>query len=379
MTLSEKIQHYRKSAGLSQEELAKSLLVSRQTISLWENGQTLPTIDNLIRLREIFGISLDEMLCSETVDTATKQSDPFCESYICDNNTEGSAKVKSAILTPALITISSLLILLSSIIAYGIYNRHSSHILDIFLILFSAIALTAIILYSLYMLYSLKDLQKDSSSLTELRIGEDTLAIEFKRGEGEALVSKASHTDASISAVGKKHVRIVCKNTSAYLKKESIPPSSKLWHFKSRKFSGKHLMLTVLTLTLLILAFGIADLILSAPLKRIERYSDIDIPKYSGISENDTKGLIGGIYIEYSADIFLDSMTASELEAAMDGSIKWKTYSESDTSTSVVPSVISYSGAEYFFHREYNSRKHVFLFYFEDENMMRVILLRNDT
>jgi len=47
---------------MSQEELGQQLLVSRQTVSLWENGQTLPTIDNLIRLREIFGVSLDEML-----------------------------------------------------------------------------------------------------------------------------------------------------------------------------------------------------------------------------------------------------------------------------------------------------------------------------
>ncbi|MBQ9759846.1 MAG: helix-turn-helix domain-containing protein [Clostridia bacterium] len=66
MTVGEKIQQYRKRAGLSQEELGRQLLVSRQTISLWENGQTLPTLDNLIRLREIFGTSIDEMLCEET-------------------------------------------------------------------------------------------------------------------------------------------------------------------------------------------------------------------------------------------------------------------------------------------------------------------------
>ena len=65
MTLGEKIQNYRKRDGLSQEELARLLLVSRQTVSLWETGQTYPTIDNLIRLREIFGISIDEMLVDE--------------------------------------------------------------------------------------------------------------------------------------------------------------------------------------------------------------------------------------------------------------------------------------------------------------------------
>lgn len=62
MTAGEKINFYRKKLGLSQEELGQKLLVSRQTISLWEKGQTVPTIDNLIRLKEIFGVSVDEIL-----------------------------------------------------------------------------------------------------------------------------------------------------------------------------------------------------------------------------------------------------------------------------------------------------------------------------
>ncbi|MBQ8387549.1 MAG: helix-turn-helix domain-containing protein [Clostridia bacterium] len=59
------IQFYRKKAGLSQEDLARMLFVSRQTISLWEKGQTVPTVDNLLRLREIFGVSADKILVGE--------------------------------------------------------------------------------------------------------------------------------------------------------------------------------------------------------------------------------------------------------------------------------------------------------------------------
>lgn len=81
MTTGEKINYYRKQLGLSQEELGQKLLVSRQTVSLWEKGQTVPTIDNLIRLKEIFGVSVDEILgCEE--EKETRQDVPIAkESY----------------------------------------------------------------------------------------------------------------------------------------------------------------------------------------------------------------------------------------------------------------------------------------------------------
>lgn len=68
MTIGKKIQLHRRQLDLSQEELGQKLLVSRQTISLWEKNQTFPTIDNLIRLREIFGVSVDELLGFENTE-----------------------------------------------------------------------------------------------------------------------------------------------------------------------------------------------------------------------------------------------------------------------------------------------------------------------
>ncbi len=65
MTLGERLQQLRKEKQMSQEELGNLLLVSRQTVSLWENNQTVPTVDNLIRLREIFGVSIDSILTGE--------------------------------------------------------------------------------------------------------------------------------------------------------------------------------------------------------------------------------------------------------------------------------------------------------------------------
>lgn len=62
MTVGEKIQFYRKQIGLSQEELGQKMLVSRQTVSLWEMDKTVPTVDNLLLLKGIFNISIDDIL-----------------------------------------------------------------------------------------------------------------------------------------------------------------------------------------------------------------------------------------------------------------------------------------------------------------------------
>ena len=99
MTTGEKIQQYRKGLDLSQEELGQKLLVSRQTISLWEKDQTLPTIDNLIRLGEIFGVSVDELL-DRTSETAENADDPK-ECYRLRLSEKDVKEIKNADASPA--------------------------------------------------------------------------------------------------------------------------------------------------------------------------------------------------------------------------------------------------------------------------------------
>lgn len=79
VTVGEKIQFYRKQKGLSQDELGQQLLVSRQTVSLWEMNKTMPTIDNLLRLKDILSVTVDELL-EEGVVSEAPVSTP-CESY----------------------------------------------------------------------------------------------------------------------------------------------------------------------------------------------------------------------------------------------------------------------------------------------------------
>ena len=60
--LANKLAELRKQKGLSQEELADKLNVSRQTISKWERGEASPDTDNLVELAKLYEISLDKLL-----------------------------------------------------------------------------------------------------------------------------------------------------------------------------------------------------------------------------------------------------------------------------------------------------------------------------
>ena len=67
MNFSEKLYELRKKEGLSQEELAEKVNVSRQTISKWEMGQSSPEMEKLINLSKIFDISLDELVGNDGI------------------------------------------------------------------------------------------------------------------------------------------------------------------------------------------------------------------------------------------------------------------------------------------------------------------------
>ena len=62
MTLGEKILSLRTARGMSQDDLAEKLEVSRQSVSKWETGQSTPDLDKIIRLADLFGVSVDELV-----------------------------------------------------------------------------------------------------------------------------------------------------------------------------------------------------------------------------------------------------------------------------------------------------------------------------
>ncbi|WP_369297357.1 helix-turn-helix transcriptional regulator [uncultured Neglectibacter sp.] len=65
MTFAEKLKSVRKQAGMSQEQLAEKLGVSRQAVTKWETAAGIPDIENIVAVSALFGISIDDLLSAE--------------------------------------------------------------------------------------------------------------------------------------------------------------------------------------------------------------------------------------------------------------------------------------------------------------------------
>ena len=72
MEFHEKLLELRKSRGLTQEELAEALYVSRTAISKWESGRGYPSIDPLKEISRFFSVTIDELICSQEIIVAAE-------------------------------------------------------------------------------------------------------------------------------------------------------------------------------------------------------------------------------------------------------------------------------------------------------------------
>ena len=73
MELNEKLQELRKSKGMTQEELAEVLYVSRTAISKWESGRGTPSIESLKQISAFFSVSIDDLLSAEKILSLAEQ------------------------------------------------------------------------------------------------------------------------------------------------------------------------------------------------------------------------------------------------------------------------------------------------------------------
>lgn len=84
--IANRLTEYRKKAGLSQEELADKLGISRQAVSKWERGEASPDTDNLIALSKIYGVSLDDLLFADPKEKEEKPKENGEGLYIEDDD-----------------------------------------------------------------------------------------------------------------------------------------------------------------------------------------------------------------------------------------------------------------------------------------------------
>ena len=83
MEFNEKLQELRKGKGLTQEELAEKLFVSRTAISKWESGRGYPSIDSLKEIARFFSVTIDDLICSdEMISVAENEKREFADKYI---------------------------------------------------------------------------------------------------------------------------------------------------------------------------------------------------------------------------------------------------------------------------------------------------------
>lgn len=84
MEFHEKLQELRKRRGLTQEELAEALYVSRTAISKWESGRGYPSIDSLKEISNFFSVSIDDLLSSEAVLSIAEKENKSNMRSLCD-------------------------------------------------------------------------------------------------------------------------------------------------------------------------------------------------------------------------------------------------------------------------------------------------------
>ena len=84
MEFNEKLQELRKRKGITQEELAESLYVSRTAVSKWESGRGYPNIESLKAVAKFFGITIDELLSGDELLTIAEQDTKDKEMHLRD-------------------------------------------------------------------------------------------------------------------------------------------------------------------------------------------------------------------------------------------------------------------------------------------------------
>lgn len=86
MNIDKQLKKYRIAIGKTQKEVAEELHLSRQSISKWENGKTIPDLDNIIRLAKFYGVSIDNLVTEQVKVCSEKVVEHSSEEYVISKN-----------------------------------------------------------------------------------------------------------------------------------------------------------------------------------------------------------------------------------------------------------------------------------------------------
>lgn len=117
MTLAEKILALRTERNLSQGDLAEKLDVSRQSVSKWETGQSVPELDKIIRLADVFGVSVDQLVREGDPPNPAVETPPAAQPQIVYVERPGRRLTAVQILGVALLALGLLSVILGAAVS----------------------------------------------------------------------------------------------------------------------------------------------------------------------------------------------------------------------------------------------------------------------
>ena len=173
MEFHEKLQELRKSRGLTQEELAEALFVSRTAISKWESGRGYPSIDSLKEISRYFSVSIDDLLSGEQLIFIAEKENKSNLNSVCD-------------LLLGFVDLFSLMLIflplypkpvngyINSVNLFG-YVGNNTFIIKIYWALFISLTITGIV--KILMAYF--KFEKDKKAVTFISVGLSIIAVLF--------------------------------------------------------------------------------------------------------------------------------------------------------------------------------------------------------
>ncbi len=173
MILADKIIYLRKKCGWSQEELAEKMNVSRQSISKWEGAQSVPDLDKILKLCQVFGVSTDYLLKEEIEEPELKEDvyEPLNVKHISAEfanefmDQKKKSALKVAIGSSICVLSPIVLILMSGLAEFGFIKENVAVAIGLAVLLCMIIVAVVLFVFNGSMMADYEWLQKENFSL----------------------------------------------------------------------------------------------------------------------------------------------------------------------------------------------------------------------